>query len=87
MTELERQKAISGALNYWMPVSWPHSGSRYTILSVTPTGDAESGGVDVEVSKDGALSATIQFTNDECYSEAPLTPAAAKQRVYDGSYS
>jgi len=87
MTEEERAAAIQGALNYWLPISWPAGGYRYTVVSVTPTGDVESGGVDVEVSRDGTESATIQFTNDECYGETPLAPSTAKQRVYDGSYA
>lgn len=87
MSETERQDAILHAINYWMPDSWPEGGHRYTIVGVTLTGDAESGGVDLEISRDVTESATIQFTNDECYGETPLTPADAKQRVYDGSYA
>jgi hypothetical protein len=87
VTEQERQDQITNAIHYWMPDSWPESGQRYTLVSFTFTGDVESGGIDVEVSKDGTASAVIQFTNDECYGPSPLAPATAKQRVYDGSYS
>jgi hypothetical protein len=72
------------ALNYWMPQRWPNGGSTYTMLSVTFTGDVDSGGVDVEMDKDGDT-ATVQFTNDECYG-TQLAPATALQRVYNASY-
>jgi len=87
MTEEERQVAVLGVINYWMPNSWPEGGHRYTIIGVTLTGDAESGGVDVDVSRDVTETTTIQFTNDECYGETPLTPGAAKQRIYDATYA
>lgn len=86
MTEEERRSAIRGAIKTWMPMAWPNGGSRYTILSITLTGDVDSGGVDVEVDKDGDT-ATVQFTNAECYSETPLTSGAAVTRVYDASYA
>jgi hypothetical protein len=86
MTELERQVAIEAAIHYWLPISWPESGYRYTVTGFVLTGDAETGGVDLSVSRDSEV-AVIQFTNDECYGETPLTPSAAKQRVYDGTYA
>lgn len=87
MTELERQDQIKTAIHYWLPDSWPESGHRYTLVSFTFTGDLESGGIDVEVSRDGTASAVIPFTNEECYGSSPLDPGTAKQCVYDGSYS
>jgi hypothetical protein len=51
------------------------------------TGDADDGGVELEVSLDGTATATITFTNEECYGETPLSPAAARQHVYDGTYA
>jgi hypothetical protein len=86
MTEAERQANIDAALVYWLPASWPYSGNRYAVTSVTFTGDVDTGGVDVEVSRDGTASATISFTNDECYGATPLDYAAARQRVYSGAY-
>jgi hypothetical protein len=86
MTEAERQARIEAALVYWLPASWSYSGKRYTVASITFTGDTETGGVDVDVSRDGTASATISFTNDECYGATPLDAAAAKQRVYSGTY-
>lgn len=87
MSEEERYGAIQSALSYWLPVSWPEGGHRYTLTDTTMTGDADDGGVELEVSLDGTATATITFTNEECYGETPITPATARQRVHDGSYA
>lgn len=86
MTEEERQSVIEGVISVWMPVSWPVGGSRYTILSVTLTGDSSTGGVELLVDKDGAT-ATISFTNEECYGGTPMTSGDALARVYAGTYT
>lgn len=86
MTENERRKALQNAISYWMPQAWPYGSVRYTIISLTYVGDVDSGSVDVYVDKDGDA-AVIQFTNEECYGETPLTPSAAIQRVYDAVYA
>jgi len=87
MSEEERRGAILSVLSYWLPVSWPEAGYRYTITDTTLTGDVDAGGVDLEVSRDGTETTIIAFTNEECYGDTPLTPSAARQRVYDGSYA
>ena len=51
-------------------------------MSIVPSGDVESGGVDVNMEKDGTPG-IIAFTNDECYGDTPLTAANARARVYD----
>ena len=86
MTEDERQTVVRTAINLWMPLGWPNGGSRFTLTSVIPTGDVDSGGVDVEVDKDGDV-ATIQFTNTECYGESAISFAAALQRVHTATYA
>jgi len=87
MTEDERAAAITNAIYYWLPYSWPEGSHHYTLSSITPTGDAISGGADLTVLRDDATSATIQFTNDECYGETALVPSVALQRVHDGTYA
>jgi len=87
MTEQDRQSAIAMALGYWLPTHWENSGSWYKLVGYEFTGDIDSGGVDVTVEKDGAASAVVSFTNDDCYGGSILTASAAKSAVYGGTYS
>lgn len=87
MTELERATAIASVIHYWLPYGWLHGAHRYTLLSLILIGDVVSGGADLSVLRDDATTATIQFTNDECYGDMTLAPSVALQRVYDGTYA
>jgi len=82
MTEEERAGLVWSKVNFWLPVGWDNEGSSYEVMSIVPSGDVESGGVDVNMEKDGTPG-IIAFTNDECYGDTPLTAANARARVYD----
>jgi hypothetical protein len=91
MDELYRISLLKRAIHYWLPSGWSYKGSKYERLgNIDITGDIDSGGVDIYISKDGYAEVTVSFTNEECYDgydydgyKPTITPTYAKSRVYE----
>jgi len=84
MTEHERRRRILSAINYWLPRSWADGGHRYRLGDLSLTGDEEDGGAELTVFRESEQ-AVVTFTNEECYG-SPLSPNAARARVYGSSF-
>jgi len=81
MTSEERSRNIINTIWYWLPSRWNNGTSWFEIAGVAVTGNETTGGATVSVSKDGASVVDVNFTNEELYGGAPLTPAAARERI------
>jgi len=77
----DRARQIIETIWYWLPARWTNGGSWFEVCQFGITGDDESGGVDVMVSKDGAIMEAVSFTNEEIYGNSVLSPEAARARV------
>jgi len=76
MTPEQRYAAITSTIWWWLPVRWTNGSAWFEVgFGVTETG------ADVLVSKDGAASVIVTFTDAELLGEGRLTPAAARARI------
>ena len=81
MDPQERARKIIETIWFWLPARWTSGGSWFEVRGFSITGDDESGGVDVMVSKNDANPEAVAFTNDELYGESVLDPNSARTRV------
>jgi hypothetical protein len=84
MTEEERLVLIDFRFSYNLPNKWK-SGSDWYVVRYESYGNVSSGGVYVYVKKNEGSEVEIDYTNNEWYSESPLSVANVKQRIYDNT--